>query len=526
MIYHRGQQKFLWSTADGSTAQEIWSADSFPTSTIYNTWHHLIMIRDNADNKHGYFYLDGVRKELASIPTILNIATNANQMRIGSCGASYNPYYWTGKLNDFRLYNHALSKKEAEEIAKGLVLHYKLDNNGMSNPNILTGTYYNSYSSGLSAGTTARNIDGKWAGGSGGNGSFSVTEDTTCPVGKYSWNILNNTSGNRDFQQGDQPYISGQIYTTSFWAKGTGTCLYRSWNTTDGKQMFAKTWTLSTNWTYYTYTFTASAEMETDRCTFHLGVTGSSSISICGMKMELGNKATSYSLAVGEMTEENIIYDSSGYNNNGTIIGEIELNKDSPRYTVATYINSPDPTTNSVTGEYYISANCCLVTPAKISIAWWANPENGYGGNISHAMWSTTANDISSDYQVSAFNHRDTGFDINSSDGVHLRLSTSSFVKNEWHHYAVIYDGQTAKLYKDGMQQTSVAFTVAKTLGTFTKILIGHSRAGGVHRKMKGKYSDFRVYVTALTEEQILELYHTSGTIDNKGNIYARELVE
>ena len=33
-----------------------------------------------------------------------------------------------GRMNDFRLYNHALSIKEVEEISKGLVLHYKLDN--------------------------------------------------------------------------------------------------------------------------------------------------------------------------------------------------------------------------------------------------------------------------------------------------------------------------------------------------------------------------------------------------------------
>jgi hypothetical protein len=30
-------------------------------------------------------------------------------------------------MNDFRIYDHALSTKEVEEIAKGLVLHYKLD---------------------------------------------------------------------------------------------------------------------------------------------------------------------------------------------------------------------------------------------------------------------------------------------------------------------------------------------------------------------------------------------------------------
>jgi hypothetical protein len=38
--------------------------------------------------------------------------------------------------------------------------------------------------------------------------------------------------------------------------------------------------------------------------------------------------------------------------------------------------------------------------------------------------------------------------------------------------------------------------------------------------------SDFRIYATALTDKQIKELYDTSATIDNLGNVYARELNE
>jgi hypothetical protein len=44
-------------------------------------------------------------------------------------------------INDFRIYDHALSVKEVKEIAKGLILHMPLDNNGMGGVNLLKGGY-------------------------------------------------------------------------------------------------------------------------------------------------------------------------------------------------------------------------------------------------------------------------------------------------------------------------------------------------------------------------------------------------
>ena len=157
--------------------------------------------------------------------------------------------------------------------------------------NILTGTGINSYKSGDAAHVNT-NAASTWAGASGGNGVFTVVEDFSVPVGMYSWNITDNTSGNRDYQQGQQPFIANTTYTASWWAKGDGISMLRVWNATDGKAMFTYKVHLTETWDYYTYTFTATEEYESDSCSFLLGCTGIANISICGMKLEKGSTPT------------------------------------------------------------------------------------------------------------------------------------------------------------------------------------------------------------------------------------------
>ena len=48
--------------------------------------------------------------------------------------------YYNGKLNDFRIYDHALSAMEVKQISQGLILHYLLNHNGFGNDNLSTGT--------------------------------------------------------------------------------------------------------------------------------------------------------------------------------------------------------------------------------------------------------------------------------------------------------------------------------------------------------------------------------------------------
>lgn len=481
ILRNNANSNLCFTISNGSSASNA----SYTTSNLeLNTWYHLSFCYKTG---HCLIYINGILyKDYAT--TIVPDFSGITTIKIGRC-TNNSSYQTNCLLNDFRIYDHCLSDKEVEEIAKGLVLHYKLDNGSMGNPNILTGTYYNSYGSSLAAASTARNVDGKWAAGSGGNGTFSVIEDSSCPVGIYSWNITNNTSGNRDFQQGDQPYISGQIYTTSFWAKGSGTCLYRSWNSTDGKQMFSKTWTLTSVWTYYTYTFTASAEMATDSCTFHLGVTGSASISICGMKMELGSQATPYSTAPGELNvNKTIVYDSSGYQNNSTLSSSLITSTDTAKYFVSNYFGAYNtPYTALIDTSLLPALTNCTVT---------------YWGKYDTTKTLLLTGDTTSKYLMASnantFYHAAAGSPIVYKNGV---AGTYTCTAGSWDFFAIK--------------------NVNLSLWTQMKI-----NSYGSSWPLKGFLSDFRIYATALTDDQILELYNTSATIDNKGNIYARELVE
>ena len=82
-------------------------------------WHHLAVTFNNNIVK---LYIDGVFCGAAA--TFKSpIATNKS-IAIGGNSSNYN---WSGMVNDFRIYDHTLSITEIKEIAKGLVIHYKLD---------------------------------------------------------------------------------------------------------------------------------------------------------------------------------------------------------------------------------------------------------------------------------------------------------------------------------------------------------------------------------------------------------------
>jgi len=120
-------------------------------------WHHVCGIY-NVDTNKIQFYVDGIKKNEVSYTSGYTYASSwSNGLFVGrdpNNSTVSDHYHYKGKMNDVRVYDHALSPIEVAEIAKGLCVHYKLDAPFAIN-NLARNTTYGTYNNFSSTGSTA-----------------------------------------------------------------------------------------------------------------------------------------------------------------------------------------------------------------------------------------------------------------------------------------------------------------------------------------------------------------------------------
>jgi hypothetical protein len=111
MYYNTGQQKFLWSTANGFSSAERFSTNTW--GSLKGTWANVVMVRQNGATNNGHFYINGVYESIASSATVLDVNGDFN-LRLGS-GNLFGNYFFQGNIADAKIYNRALSATEASQ---------------------------------------------------------------------------------------------------------------------------------------------------------------------------------------------------------------------------------------------------------------------------------------------------------------------------------------------------------------------------------------------------------------------------
>lgn len=104
---------------------------SFGEPFLENIWTHISCVY-----KKGiiYLYQNGIQTNSANYYHEDSQTNSSNtEIRIGRQQFSSGNNYFTGYINDFRIYDHALSPMEVKQISQGLILHYPLNAKNLFN---------------------------------------------------------------------------------------------------------------------------------------------------------------------------------------------------------------------------------------------------------------------------------------------------------------------------------------------------------------------------------------------------------
>lgn len=499
-------------------------------STIQYTqgqWNHYAMSFDGTTTKA---YLNGSQVATFTSTSILS-RTN---LTIGARGSSTNgghtsaTNFLKGYINDLRIWDdEVISPLQVKQISQGLILHYPLDNNGVGGENIFKKTreVFDNNGSRLSS-TTVNN---------------GLIIDSTAPNGKYrSWNIVAENGANRGVYYtytnsniSLDDLIANEIYTLSFWSRCSKTknliigslAESQTVQKVDGGDIPSSGNIIVDNkWKRHSVTFKWISTSKITTCFYLYLLDENVTLDIASPKLEKGDKATPWcpnssdALATAIGLNDNIEYDTSGFGNNGTRTGTFSWTSDTPKYSVSTEFNTD--TSKYIRDVYAIKG----LTMNEVSVSLWFNTSSS-----SESVSGDGENFFSFAYNsgLRARIPKNSTNTIWLCDGMSYTFtSNTSFVDGKWHLLVITFNSGVYKCFIDG---TQIGANGTKSTSTITfadneYYRIATSQNGAEH--FVGSLSDFRIYATALSAEDIQKLYSVSALIDSHGNTFASSYVE
>lgn len=204
----------------------------------------------------------------------------------------------------------------------------------------------------------------------------------------------------------------------------------------------------------------------------------------------------------GDILEDGIIYDSSGYGNNGIRYGLLTEDNNSAKYNMSLLFN--DSNNNSIKTPFYeLTRDECFTVNV-----WF------YKTKLSNKAYDTIFGGPS-------------GFEIETRD----RDQTNPVIVlwnwgkgqipyefNKWNMLTMTRNSTEAKFYLNG----ELKFTTDPGTIPQGDYFIGAWNTYS-QQNFYGNLSDFRIYATVLSDEDIKKLYNVQTSVDNEGNVYSYE---
>ena len=524
------QHRYSSNTGMGITIRYVSSTTGYlsvntgtGSSRTYNTYYGTTLLQANTWYHGGYTY-DGstikiyVNGNCEKTQAYSNMSVPADYITAfcwsmsGTSGSTvYGDYKLNGLLNDVRIYDECLSPLQVHELAQGLVLHYKLNNyNTLNNYNntVPSSNIYNYPTFNTSTATGGWNHWGP-SGSSSGYGQNTDKQYIYYKENMYSHWISEEAGTGKYYLVYQTPASPGGYRSlqcilkdsNSAEIKTSGTFVWPSLNSRTGGAA-ANTWTsvtyLGDGFYYCLYEGVIQSEQTGTNALFGIGVSPGHKVYISVMYLENAETCTSI------FNNFTTIKDNSGYQNDGIINGTFSSSNNTSKYNNSLIFNGVDnaikiPFNNIIkTDDYTVS-----VWTYKTVIGN-KNYQTILGGPNGFELEARSSSSTSPLYRI----HNWGG-------------GTAAYEFNKWNLFTFVRTASDSKLYVNGE---------LKLTGTTGTIPTGNYFIGAwnnaTSQNFEGQMSDFRLYATALTVDDVKNLYETSMFIDNNGNILPFELSE
>lgn len=495
----------------------IYSATGNALDLDYNCdtteWIHCCMTYQGSDNTVT-IYINGVKCSTSQPKNLTGLSNTTALIGKRSSGT----YLFEGYLNDFRIYNICLSPRQVKEISKGLVCHYPLGeiDGKIGGRNLLVKTnqgktkWYNAHADGS---YSCESVN--W------NGINAVKMSCATPTTSWKMFMFDGLLENFDKLE------AGGNYILSYDVIGNVKVGFSNlWDSSAVNSIVEKSLItiLETSYGYhYTVDILLKNILTKSRQVVYLhnNLKAGESVIIVNLKLEKGNKATAYIPCPTDdpVMYDNVIYDTSGYCNNGSVSGDILWDTNTPRYKGAYDFN----------GTGYIYNDNLNLTTTAFTISFWIKIPSA----ITHQHFDFATFNSWTDEGIAIY--WDTSGQTGSSGAIFGEDSNGNKIHvgvgcrgklNEWTHFAITWDGTKVYRYSDGIKFSESDFNVVSVY--HPRLWLGNSTFGDrTLENSESCMSDFRFYATALSDSDILELYQSSALVDNNGNLMlAGEVIE
>jgi len=455
-------------------------------------WFHFV-IRKNSEELSAW--VNGEKRQTTDGNFSLG-SYESNDLTLGN--SSIDDY-----IDDLRLYDHALSKKQIKQLSRGTALHYKMNSLGEGPTTNLIPDY--------------NLVDGASYAWRGNNSSETNTKlDSSAPREEVvrlvktgtdnQWHGMHGRTNSVDVATGDTITYSG-YYRLESSASKTGLSA-KNWITGDWSNAGSDGITMQNDGNWHRFKIPVGVTSNTS-ITPGLQWGYSTSQQWCEFsQVQIEERESATPFVVGSRGPD-VVLDSTGYGHNGTRNGATFSRTSGIGFGAYDFDGLSDYV-------YYPFGNL----PGEYTICSWVKTSTD--GSISGF----------SDNLPTGGSHEKEMYIENGTPSFRAYDGSTEFVNgstrvddSSWHHVAATAkDNGSARIYVDGVEEDSNGvgdLYTGYSTGNFTIGIGSH-----INTYFDGKIADTRIYTTELSASEVQSLYEQRGSISNGGTVHGHMLTE